>query len=149
MRSKQGKSPDSENENEAFEDGVFCTGSPDSSSHSKWLIDSGATSHMTHSRELMLNYNELKIPQRVSLGDGRTVEAVGIGDIRVTMTFKVSRHKICVMKDVLHVPKLMYNLFYVRAAASKGNSIKFGRGKCWIKAFGYGLSGKKAVHAKL
>uniref|UniRef100_A0A1X7U6J5 GAG-pre-integrase domain-containing protein n=1 Tax=Amphimedon queenslandica TaxID=400682 RepID=A0A1X7U6J5_AMPQE len=49
------------------------------------------------------------------------------------MIFKVSKHKTCLMKDVLHVPKLTHTLFSVRVAASKGNSFEFGRGKCWIQ----------------
>ena len=36
------------------------------------------------------------------------------------------------MRNVLHVPKLACNLFSVRAAVSRGNSVKFGK-QCWIK----------------
>ncbi len=49
------------------------------------------------------------------------------------MQFKVSDPKKCVMHQVLYVPKLACNLFSVRAAASKGNCVKFGRSKCWIR----------------
>ena len=45
---------DSESDN-----GVF-TASSESSLDHRWLIDSGATSHMTHSRELLVNYRELE-----------------------------------------------------------------------------------------
>ena len=37
------------------------------------------------------------------------------------------------MHNVLFVPKLACSLFSVRAAAAKGNSIKFGNSKCWIR----------------
>ena len=49
------------------------------------------------------------------------------------MTFKVSKQKICVMRRVLYVPKLTSNLFSVRAAVSKGNTVRFGDLNCWIK----------------
>jgi len=37
------------------------------------------------------------------------------------------------MYNVLYVPQLASNLFSVRAAASKGNFLKFGHSHCWIK----------------
>ena len=37
--------------------------------------------------------------------------------------FTVSNSKKAVMYNVLHVPKLTCNLFYVRAAAKKGNTV--------------------------
>ena len=37
------------------------------------------------------------------------------------------------MHDVLYVSKLTCNLFSVRAAAGKGNIVKFGRSRCWIR----------------
>ena len=49
------------------------------------------------------------------------------------MLFKVSKSKQAVMYDVLYVPKLACNLFSVGAAARKGNIIKFGCSKCWIR----------------
>ena len=66
---------------------------------------------------------------QVGLGDGSTVEAVGVGRVRLDMLFRVEQ---AVLYDVLHVPKLSCNLFSVRAAASKGNSVNFGQSKCWI-----------------
>ena len=44
-----------------------------------WIIDSGASSHMTHSRELLVNYEEFAKPQKVCLGDGHTREAMEEG----------------------------------------------------------------------
>ena len=49
------------------------------------------------------------------------------------MLFKVSDSKRAVMYDVLHVPKLSCNLFSVRAAAKRGNTVKFGQSRCWIR----------------
>ena len=46
----------------------------------KWLIDSGASSHMTWEKNILKNYKEFVQRQKVSLGDGRTVDAVGVGD---------------------------------------------------------------------
>ena len=41
----------------------------------QWLTDSGASSHMTPTRELLTDYCQFEHPQLVGLGDGRPVEA--------------------------------------------------------------------------
>lgn len=65
----------------------------------------------------MTNYQEFVQRQKVSLGDG---------DVQENMQFKVSQPKKCVFYQVLYVSKLACNLFSVRAAAEKGNHVKFG-----------------------
>ena len=88
---------------------------------------------MTHSKKLLFNYHEFEKLERVSLGDGHTVEAIGTGDVYLSMMFKVGKQKHCVMRNALYIPKLACNLFSVRAASSKGNVVIFGEKKCWIK----------------
>lgn len=104
-----------------------------SSPEMAWLIDSGASSHMTQNRALLVNYQELRKPEKVSLGDGRTVEAIGSGSIELNMMFKSSEPRKSVMHHVLYVPQLACSLFSVRAAASKGNVVQFGDAQCWIR----------------
>ncbi len=82
---------------------------------------------MTNTKDILIDCREFSKPESVSLGDGRTVDAIGVGKVNVTMYFKVSEPKRCMMHQVLYVPKLACNLFSVRAAASKGNWVKFGR----------------------
>ena len=36
-----------------------------------WIVDSGASSHMTWNHDMYIEYRELTIPQPVKLGDGR------------------------------------------------------------------------------
>ena len=115
------------------EDGVFAVSSTSASVKEEWLIDSRATSHMTHSKEILYGYRQFETHEQVSLGDGRTVNAPGTGDITVKMNLKVSEHKRCAMRNVLYVPNLTCNLFSVRAAVSKGNVVRFGNDKCWIR----------------
>lgn len=47
-----------------------------------WLIDS---CHMTQPKKMLVDYQEFKHPEKVSLGDGRTVKAVGVGNVPMTM----------------------------------------------------------------
>jgi len=99
----------------------------------EWLVDSGASKHMTCRKEILVNYQEFRQPQQVRLGDGRTVEALGAGNVQLKMVFKVSEPKQITMYGVLYVPKLAGNLFSVGAAAEKGNIVQFGHSRCWIR----------------
>ena len=102
----------------------------------QWLVDSGASSHMTPNRELLTDYCQFEHPQLVGLGDGRTVEAIGVGNVHVDMLFSVSDPKRTVFNHVLYVPKLASNLFSVRAVVSRGNVVQFGKTRCWIRSSG-------------
>ena len=97
-----------------------------------WIIDSGASSHMTQRKELLANYEEFDKPQKVSMGDGHMVEACGKGDIQFTMVLQNDRSKEITMRGALYVPKLTCSLFSVRATAMKGNTVKFENGSCLI-----------------
>jgi len=99
----------------------------------KRLIDSGASSHMTSQRGLLTDYQEFESPEKVGLGDGRTVDAVGTGNAYINMQLSNGETKQCVIYKALYVPKLACNLFSVRAAAGKeGKSMKFCNRKCFI-----------------
>ena len=137
---------------EEFEgDGVFAavTGPIQPSQMDTWLVDSGASTHVTREKELLLDYREFEKPEMVGLGDGKSVEAVGVGTVCMKMLFRVSTPMQCVLQDVLYVPRLACNLFSVRAAAAKGNTVKFGHEKCWIRDGDGKLKGKGTVAGKL
>ena len=48
-----------------------------------WIIDSGASRHMTFQRSIIRNYKEFDTPELVGLGDGHTVNALGTRGIKV------------------------------------------------------------------
>ena len=48
-----------------------------------WIIDSGASQHMTFQRSIIRNYKEFDTPELVGLGHGHTVNALGTGSIKV------------------------------------------------------------------
>ena len=53
-----------------------------SSPHSmEWIMDSGATSHMTFDKDLLANRIELHPTHPVQLGDGRILQATAMGDV--------------------------------------------------------------------
>ena len=64
---------------------------------SNWIIDSGASCHMTWEKELFYEYKELS-GSSMKLGDGRTFEAVGEGTMKVSVYRGDgnSTHSVCI-----------------------------------------------------
>ena len=87
-----------------------------------WIIDSGATCHMCSNKKLFTDFQSLKKPMEVTLGDGRTLEATGRGVVSLKMKLPDSLPRRCNLQDVLHVPALSYNLLSVAKAAEKEKS---------------------------
>ena len=121
--------------NEDSGDNVFVVGLIAAEGNSCWIIDSGASQHMTANRDLVVNYCEFPEPEPVALGDGRSVNAYGYGQVDITMILgnKEKDQRKSILTKVLYVPKLATNLFSARAAASKGKVVQFGHTLCWIK----------------
>lgn len=95
---------------------------------SNWIIDSGATTHMTYKVENLQNYEELMEPLEVQIGDGEVIFATGKGWV-----FFHGRNGALVLKNVLYVPEMVANLFSVKAALSDGYEIKFDRNGVVVK----------------
>jgi len=76
-----------------------------------WLVDSGATQHMTYSKEFMTNFKNIT-PVDVHLADDGVVQALGTGDIVMSVTTPHGVKK-GVLTNVWYIPKLSRNLFSV------------------------------------
>ena len=87
-----------------------------------WIIDSGATSHMTWDKSLIENYRVFSAPEEVRLGDSHILNTYGAGTVRIRTRLGNKEHN-CTLSETLFVPKLAVNLFSVNAADSKGNKI--------------------------
>ena len=72
-----------------------------------------------------------QIPEKVYLGDNRTVEAHGKGTVWLKVK-SVDGYKPAELSDVLFVPNLAKNLFSVSAVTKKGLTMVFDDGKCAI-----------------
>ena len=73
-------------------------------------MDSGATCHICNSKELFEFFHPLQVPQQVTLGDDRKLEAVGTGVVSLKLKLPEGEFKTGILSDVLYVPKLAYNL---------------------------------------
>lgn len=77
----------------------------------QWVVDSGATSHITADRRLFSNLRRLKYSKTIELGDGNSMEAVGIGQITFGEYY---------VDEALYVPEAAANLFSLIRAADHG-----------------------------
>ena len=84
-----------------------------------WVIDSGASDHMTNRREWFSDYQEFKTPTSIKIGNGDNIFAYGKGNIEI-MTVVNGEGIEGTMYDVLFVPDLNQNLFSVKVVAKKG-----------------------------
>ena len=98
-----------------------------------WIIDSGASRHMTFQKDVLSYYRKFETPEPVGLGDGRTVNALGTGKVKIMSYLYHGKKTVGWMTDVLYVPKLTSNLFSVHAAALKGNVVSIGQKYCQIR----------------
>jgi hypothetical protein len=90
-----------------------------------WLIDSGASYHMTPHREWFSEYEKYDGGD-VFLGDDSTTKILGRG--RVKLLLKDGR--IRTLPGVLHIPKLARSLIYVSKLDDAGVDTVFGKNTC-------------------
>ena len=82
-----------------------------------WIVDSGATQHMTFQQKWFTTYERIS-PRRVFMGDDTVLEAIGKGNIKATMQVggKLTHTTIT---QVLHVPKMKNSLISVSKLISE------------------------------
>ena len=94
-----------------------------------WIIDSGATCHICHERELFTCFKTLKVKQEVTLGDGRSLQATGSGTVELELVLPNGEPKKTTLHDVLYVPGLSYNLLKM---TDRGRKVSFCDSWCQV-----------------
>ncbi|BES91891.1 Hydra magnipapillata [Nesidiocoris tenuis] len=90
-----------------------------------WLVDNGATYHITPSKELFSAYEPfVDRAHCVTTANGEVLKAEGKGSIDVEAIVNQKR-RIVTLSDVWYVPKIRRNLFSVLAAQDKNVNSKF------------------------
>jgi hypothetical protein len=95
------------------------------------FIDSGATSHMTNSREFFTYFDPTKI-DKITLANGEHVKSIGIGDGYVYCSSLGKEGKLLI-KDVMYVPELESRLPSVKVLTKAGYVVTFKGNTCTIE----------------
>ncbi|CEG43591.1 gag-pol polyprotein [Plasmopara halstedii] len=99
-----------------------------------WLVDSGATQHMTSSKKFMRNHKAFS-PIDVHLADDGVVQAFGSGDIVMSMKTSYGIKK-GVLTNVWHIPKLSRYLFLVGRFTKDVGPVIFDKEGCFAETKG-------------
>jgi hypothetical protein len=115
----------------ADHDGDEALHTSDVENKSGWIVDSGATQHMTFERDHLTDYVEFKQPCKVNLGDNRTILAYGKGNYNLVADLDGCTQNIS-LKEVLYLPDLGKNLLSVRAMVKLGALVTFESDVCKV-----------------
>lgn len=96
---------------------------------SKWIIDSGASCHITHDRSILKNYRECNEYLQTY---NSQAQIVGIGDVELKVKDANGSSYSVMLRGVKHVPTGHCNLLSVRAAMKNGGVFSFESDKVWL-----------------
>ena len=84
----------------------FCINVSNKVYDDSWVIDSGATDHVTPKSQLFHMYIPSPSNKKIAMANGSLATVVGLGDIYITPTL--------ILKNVPHVPKLSASLVSIQ-----------------------------------
>ena len=113
----------------------------------KWFIDSAATKHMTHNKNLLMDYIEYDTPTEIYLGDNTVIHAEGEGMVKLFTGGDTGCY--LDLHKVLYVPKLAKNLLSVPIMASMEAEVHFDKEKCIVSKDGKNFVIGKLVNGTL
>ena len=91
-----------------------------------WLVDIGASKHMTGYKDYLQTLVEKESHQKVKLGDDYQYPIKGVGEASYRLEF--GKH--LKMKDVLYVPGLKKYILSISGLEKKGFRVVFVDGQC-------------------
>ena len=106
-----------------------------SSASSDWVVDSGASTHLSPHRSLFYNYKSMKSSTAVTFVNGQQAAAAGEGEVSLCIQLS-DRVEQVLLKNVLHVPDATINLFSTRQVINSGGQVKFLANKCIVSMGG-------------
>ena len=90
-------------------------------SQDTWLVDSGASTHMTRYRKVLSDFRKKSCSTQMELRDVVRYEVNGVGSISLHLESGAILH----LEEVLYVPSLKKNLISVSVLENKGYSVLF------------------------
>ena len=99
---------------------------------SNWTVDSGATCLVCNGKDLFIDITQLKEAQKITVGDGFSVEAIGRGTVELFINILNNEVQHCQLFDILYVPQMFYNLLSVSKATKLGKTFESVQMSCNI-----------------
>ncbi|CAH2089012.1 unnamed protein product [Euphydryas editha] len=96
----------------------------------KWLMDSGASAHMTGERELFTDYTSVS-NRFVIVGDGRRLRVAGTGKVELNI-YNGESYVQSTLHNALHVPDLRVSLFSLSTVTKKGHKVEMTCSQCLL-----------------
>ena len=109
-----------------------------------WLVDSGASTHMTGYKEVLSDFRKKSCSAQVELGDEVRYEVNGVGSISLQLDSGSILH----LKEVLHVLGLKKNLISVSVLENKGYLVVFTEKKTLLWQRGVHLKQAETVRVQ-
>ena len=91
-----------------------------------WIIDSGASRHLTALHELLKDYISVK-PTSIRIGNGKEIIAVGKGNVTLHTASGLTS-----LTRALYVPDINCNLISVASIVDQGFQVEFDRSRCIV-----------------
>lgn len=96
-----------------------------------WYVDSGASAHMTASRDCLQLNRPVHENKEIVVANQMTVPVVSVGETQITTIVNGSQYDV-IVKNVLYIPKLTTNLLSVSQLIANGNKVSFKKDVCLI-----------------
>ncbi|KAA8906879.1 hypothetical protein TRICI_005063 [Trichomonascus ciferrii] len=96
---------------------------------SNWIIDSGASCHITYDRSILKNYQECSEYLQTY---NSHAQIVGVGDVELKVKDANGSVYSVMLRGVKHVPTGHCNLLSVPAAMKNGGVLSFENDKVWL-----------------
>ncbi|KAG6451136.1 hypothetical protein O3G_MSEX006950 [Manduca sexta] len=96
----------------------------ESKDFNRWIVDSGATVHITPRADWFINYRPID-GGTITVANGEKLAAIGVGDVSID-----TNNGVCRISDVVHVPRLNCNLLSVKQVVEKGFLVNFDKNGC-------------------
>ena len=101
--------------------------------HTTWVVDSGASYHITSRLEGMVNVRQLATNITITFGNGTTAVATTTGDVELeTRIRSTGRTSKIILQGVLYIPNVAINLLSVKQASGRGADFIFKNNSCTI-----------------
>ena len=92
--------------------------------HGSWILERHVICAMIliYQYEKFINMKKLDQAEDITLSDGHSVKAFGIGTVNLIVRVSDEKQQRCRLFETLYVPKLSYNLLSVSKATRSGKS---------------------------